>query len=70
MPIYEFRCERCSREFEEMMLPTLAESLDNESPECPSCGARNTKRILSSGSFRPHGIARGKGGFDPPKCRS
>ena len=70
MPIYEFRCEDCSREFEEVMLPTLAASHDDPSPECPSCGGRNVKRILSPGSFRPQGIPKGKGGFDPPKCRS
>jgi putative FmdB family regulatory protein len=70
MPIYEFRCEDCRREFEEVILPTLADPLDDQNPECPSCGSRKVERILSAGSFRPHGIPKGKGGFKPPKCRS
>lgn len=70
MPIFEFRCNDCGRDFEEMILPTLAKSLDSESPQCPSCDSRNVKRLLSAGSFRPHGVPKGTGGFDPPKCRS
>jgi putative FmdB family regulatory protein len=70
MPIFEFRCEDCEREFEEVVLPTLAKSLDQNTPHCPSCGSPKVRRILSVGNFRPDGIPRGKGGFTPPKCRS
>lgn len=70
MPIYEFRCNDCNHEFEEVFLPNLVRSLNSETIECPSCGSADVTRILSAGSFRPQGIPKGKGGFKPPKCKS
>ena len=70
MPIYEFCCNDCRHEFEEVFLPNLVRSLDSETIECPVCGSTNVTRILSAGSFRPQGIPKGKGGFKPPKCKS
>ena len=70
MPIYEYRCNDCEQEFEEVFLPNLSRSLDSDSVECPACGSANVSRMLSPGSFRPRGIPKGKGGFKPPKCKA
>ncbi|CAJ0866107.1 hypothetical protein AMST5_01828 [freshwater sediment metagenome] len=40
MPLYAFRCQTCSHEFE-----TLARF--EETPECPACGAAQAERLLS-----------------------
>jgi putative FmdB family regulatory protein len=40
MPIYEFRCEECGAEFEQL---TEAGALVS----CPECGSERTKRIYS-----------------------
>lgn len=41
MPIYEFKCEKCGKEFEEMT------GLDAEAPHCPDCGGLS-KRLMSA----------------------
>ena len=60
MPIYEYRCDSCETEFEDLVrLGTPDEEI-----ECPSCGQRQCKRLLSlfaSQSRRP-AIATGGGG--------
>jgi putative FmdB family regulatory protein len=58
MPIYEYRCKKCSCEFE-----TLVLSADDPEPCCPNCECEETEKLMSAGCFRPHGLAKGKGGF-------
>lgn len=41
MPIYEYSCQRCGRDFE-VLLKTL-----NEEVSCPFCGGRELKRLMS-----------------------
>ncbi len=42
MPLYDFRCERCQSEFEEMS------ASDGPAPACPHCGkAEQVKRLVS-----------------------
>ena len=55
MPIFEFRCEDCGNEFEELMLGSQAQSSE---AACPKCQSRHTKKILSG--FRAR--TRGEGG--------
>ncbi len=63
MPMFEFECAKCGESFEELM------GVDQETaPACPSCGAAETRKLLSAGSVRPQGIPKGKGGFEPPAC--
>ncbi|MDR0338878.1 MAG: zinc ribbon domain-containing protein [Desulfovibrio sp.] len=40
MPIYEYRCPKCSTEFEELVFGA-------ETPPCPRCGGKNAERLLS-----------------------
>ncbi len=44
MPIYEYRCETCGNEYEEL---TRRGTRDDE-VECPECGAHESHRVLSS----------------------
>lgn len=44
MPIYEFKCTKCGHRFS--LLEPLGESHDAK--ECPSCGSRETNRLVST----------------------
>lgn len=48
MPLYEYRCEACSMQFE------ATQSVHDriEDTECPSCHARQATRLLSSFSSK------------------
>ncbi|MDR3205109.1 MAG: zinc ribbon domain-containing protein [Deltaproteobacteria bacterium] len=47
MPIYEFQCLKCGREFEELVLST------REVVVCPVCGQSDCQKHMSSFSFGP-----------------
>ena len=49
MPIYEFRCDRCQHEFEELV-PTGTASIP-----CPKCGGTETQRLASAAAFSSGG---------------
>jgi putative FmdB family regulatory protein len=40
VPIYDFRCDGCGAEFEELVRA-------QETPVCPRCGAPEPRRVLS-----------------------
>jgi putative FmdB family regulatory protein len=50
MPVFEFLCERCQHEFEELLLRRDEEVL------CPQCGANRAKKLMSA--FAVTGSAR------------
>jgi len=43
MPIYEYECEQCGACFEH-----LARRLSEPAPPCPTCGAADPRKLLSS----------------------
>ncbi|MFO7718401.1 MAG: zinc ribbon domain-containing protein [Desulfohalobium sp.] len=43
MPLYEYTCRDCSREFEEM-----APTDDDSNVRCPLCGSANVQRQISA----------------------
>jgi len=43
MPIFEFRCADCGREFD-----ALCRSADMRKVECPACGGTHLARLISS----------------------
>ena len=45
MPIYEYRCRACGKEFEELVFSAGTEVC------CPECGAEKVERLLSVVSF-------------------
>ena len=51
MPLYEYRCGRCSEQFE----ATQSVHARVEDTECPFCHAREASRLLSSFSSRVAG---------------
>lgn len=59
MPIYEYQCNRCGKEFEQLVFSSDRE----EKFVCPSCGEKDTSRVLScfsQGSARNGGGAGGR----------
>jgi putative FmdB family regulatory protein len=52
MPIYEYRCGKCKRKFEQIVLRGRA----LEEARCPKCGSRTVERLLSS--FAMSGVSR------------
>ena len=48
MPIYEYVCEKCQQEFEEIVL-------GDEAIICPACGSSETSKLISRGNFRTGG---------------
>lgn len=65
MPIYEYACNKCGKNFDYLSFRS-----DDPAPPCPGCGAEDVKKLMSAPSFRPDGIPTGKGGFSGPKCAS
>ncbi len=43
MPIYEYRCEECGKQFE-LFVRSLSQEI---TPVCPKCGAQNVARSVS-----------------------
>ncbi|MDR1855797.1 MAG: zinc ribbon domain-containing protein [Desulfovibrio sp.] len=40
MPIYEYTCTKCGREFEDLVF-------GDQDPPCPDCGSPDTKKLMS-----------------------
>ena len=64
MPIYEYRCGRCHRDFGYLVLNPHG----NEKAACPFCKWKKVKRLLSSFSVHQTEASR-LAGFDPSKPR-
>lgn len=64
MPIFEFECDNCKNQFEELML-----SSDEQTPKCPKCQNKKVHKLMSAACFRANGIPTGSGGFKPPACK-
>ncbi|MFI5179095.1 MAG: zinc ribbon domain-containing protein [Vicinamibacterales bacterium] len=43
MPLYDYRCRGCGREFE-----ALVRAADPTPPECPACRGRDLEQLLST----------------------
>lgn len=57
MPIYEYQCQSCMRDFEEL-------AFGDDVPSCPYCHSANTEKMVS----RPCACRSGRSGGDcaPP----
>ena len=49
MPIFEYKCESCSNEFETLVLKS------NETINCPKCNNPDVHKIMSACSFKSQG---------------
>jgi putative FmdB family regulatory protein len=54
MPIYEFKCKQCGKDFEFLCVRS------DEGAECPACGAKDVERLMSTfscaGAGSPAGL--------------
>jgi putative FmdB family regulatory protein len=46
MPIFEYSCKGCGKEFEALVLPTTA------APSCPSCQSVELEKLISSPAIK------------------
>lgn len=74
MPMYEYQCKSCMREFEELVF-------GDEQPTCPHCHSSNTEKLVSrpcacrrgggtSGEFSSSGSGGGCAGCSGGSCAS
>ena len=52
MPIYEYSCQKCGRDFEELVF-------DETPPTCPYCGSNDTQKLMSCCARRRNGAEGG-----------
>ena len=64
MPIYEFRCRKCSEEFQELF---YSSQVDVDQVVCPKCHAQEAEKLLSVFASDTKG-ASGVPGFDGGSC--
>ncbi len=67
MPLYEFVCASCGKEFEELVFK------QDEVVACPKCGKTKVKRLMSRVAFKCEGgsmrTTAGGGGSSCSTCR-
>ena len=51
MPIYEYQCRQCAKEFEMLVLR------DSPVPACPSCQSQDIEQLLSGFAVSSDGIS-------------
>ncbi len=59
MPLYEYVCRNCGRVFE----ARRGFDEDDSGIECPTCGARDARRVFSTFSSSSSDAGCGPGGF-------
>ncbi|SLM28601.1 conserved hypothetical protein [Desulfamplus magnetovallimortis] len=47
MPIFEYQCEKCGKQFEKLIFA----GDDKEKIVCPECGSREVRKMISACSF-------------------
>jgi putative FmdB family regulatory protein len=63
MPIYEYACDACGKDFEELVVRRS----DEAEVSCPACKARNVSRRMSRPAATRSGGGGASGGL-PPSC--
>lgn len=54
MPIFEYACKSCKKEFEALVLPTTG------APKCPACASTDLEKLISRPAIKSestHGLA-------------
>lgn len=59
MPVYEYRCLKCGREYE--IRASMADYSRGLKTICPDCGAEESERLISLAAIL-HGTSRSSGG--------
>ena len=61
MPIYEFHCNSCDKDFESLVLKR------DEVPGCPFCNGEDVRRLMSACGFVSKGAGAPGGGLETVK---
>lgn len=64
MPIFEFECNQCHTDFEELVRNSEAAS----KVECPNCGGRKVRKKLSTFAAKVNGGASRSGSASAAAC--
>jgi putative FmdB family regulatory protein len=64
MPMFEYRCGSCGREFEELVLSPSAE----KGVRCPDCGAAGVQKKMSCFTGMVGASTSGEAVPAPPSC--
>ena len=64
MPIFEFCCDKCGREFEELVMSS------SEKISCPECKSEDVKKLMSTASFKSSGNFSSSTGSSCSGCTS
>lgn len=64
MPIYEYHCDGCGKDFEVLVFNS------SEKIQCPDCGSKKVKRLLSGFSAKSDGKVVTAGGDSCSSCSS
>ena len=62
MPIYEFECEKCGEDFEQLILGS------GKVVQCPRCGSKNTRKRMSACAFKSGSSFSGTGAKASGSC--
>lgn len=57
MPIYEYTCKSCHKDFEELVFG------NGDNVKCPHCGSEKTAKLMSCSCFK---TSDGMGGYTAP----
>ncbi len=63
MPLYEFKCESCSQQFEELLSFS-----DKSIPDCPECESKKVSKLVSAGAVRTKGSSDFSSSIPAPSC--
>ncbi|MBU0674609.1 MAG: zinc ribbon domain-containing protein [Proteobacteria bacterium] len=61
MPLFDFICQKCGKEFEELVSGSIK-------PVCPFCGSSNLKKLMSSFAYRSQGKGNGSSSSSGSQC--
>ncbi len=64
MPIYEYHCEKCRHDFEELVISS------SEEITCPKCKSGQVRKQMSASSFKSSGAFSPSGGSSCSGCTS
>jgi len=64
MPIYEFSCEDCGHQFEDLVRS------DDPCPKCPKCKSQNVKKLVSATGIKTSGKNAFSSAGSPGSCGS
>lgn len=50
MPFYDYKCSKCSKEYEVFYTSQSAVAREEKAEKCPQCGSTRKKKLVSKGT--------------------